>query len=156
MINCHIFVCAGYLKKINNEIIKPRLLTPVSSPRPAGFLIAVENAMTDINNALAGSKVDLKVTFSNYIRAIAVAYFDKAVAYFNKEIKKKFDSLPVPVPVVQIRVNNRLASCGAKALFDQIYSTTAPAAQIIDLLQNITRAFGFIQQVNNFRCLYYT
>ena len=87
------------------------------------------------------------------MKAIAVAYFDKAVEYFNEEIKKKFDSLPITVPVPTIHVDSRLASCGTEALFDQIYSTTDPAVQIIDLLQNIARAVGVIQQVNSFRCL---
>ena len=148
----HTCACAGYLNKIKEDTIRPALLKPVSSPT-SDFRSAVNRAMTDINKALNGSKVNLKVTFRNYMKAIAVAYFDKAVEHFNEEIKKKFDSLPITVPVPKIHVDSRLASCGTEALFDQIYSTTDSAVQIIDLLQNIARAVGVIQQVNSFRCL---
>ena len=138
---------AGYLNNLKEDIIKPLLLSAVPSPT-SDFHSAVNHAMTDIDKALNGSKVNLKVTFRKYIKAIAVAYFDKAVAHLNKEIKKKFDSLPVPIPAPVINVNSHLASCGAEALFNQIYGTTASAVQLIDLIQNITRAIGIIKQVN--------
>ena len=113
-------------------MIRPLLLSVVKRPT-SEFTTAVNNAMIDISRALAGSNVDLKVTFRNYFKAIAVAYFDKAV-----------DSLPV-----RISVSSRLASCGSEALFNQIYSTTDSAVKLIDLLHNITRAIAVIKQVNS-------
>ena len=132
------YVYAGYLNKIES-ITKQQLLSAVPrADQTSDFRSAVDDAMKDMHDALIGSNVDLKVTFRKYFKAIAVAYFNKAIDALNSK-------LPGPL---KISVNSHLASCGTEALFDQIYSTTDPAVQLIDLIQNIARAFGVIIQVN--------
>ena len=131
---------ADILENTIDNIIKPLLLSPVSPPT-SNFTAKVNDAVEDINTALNGSNVDLKVTFRNYFKAIVVAYFDKAV----DELFPSF---------ISGLISNNLTSCASEALFNQIYSTTDSAVHLIDLLHNITRAVGVIQQVNNFSYLY--
>ena len=131
---------ADVLEDTIENVIKPLLLSPVSPPT-SDFTAEVNDVVEDIKTALTGSNVDLKVTFRNYFKAIAVAYFDRAV-------DKLFSSF------ISRRISNRLASCASEALFNQIYSTTDSAVHLIDLLHNITRAVGVIQQVNGSSYLY--
>ena len=122
---------------VNN--IRPLLLSAVPSPT-TDFINAVNVAMVEFTNALTGSRVDLKSTISKYFRAVATYYLDKALSSFSLFGFR-----------ITIRLSSYQKNCAIQAIFNQIYTYTDGAAEMVDLLQNTATAIAVIKQVQ-FNC----
>ena len=130
---CHF---TDIINDVINDVIRPLLLSPVPSP-PQSFINAVNSVLRDIQAVLNGRHVDLKVSIANYFSAVSLHYFDEAI---DKAIKS--------IPFLRfIRIRDSQKQCGARVLFNHIYTNTESAGQLIDLLQNISVAVGIIKQV---------
>ena len=125
-------VYTGVVKDIKDDVLKPLLLSPISSP-PSSFKEAVKSVIGDIEIVLSGKRADLKTTIANYFRALALNYFDNALS-----------SIPL---LRSIRLSASQKQCGSQVLFNHIYTNTESASKLIDLLQNISVAVSVIKQV---------
>ena len=132
------YVSVAILIDITENNIRPLLLSIVPSPT-TDFVNAVNVAMVEFTNALTGSRVDLKSTISKHFRAVATYYLDKALSSFSL------------FRVRIIRLSNYQKICAIQATFNQIYTYTDGAAEMVDLLQNIATAISVIKQVQ-FNC----
>ena len=117
---------------ITEDVIRPLLLSAVSSDltTPA-FIASVNTAVADITNALNGNDVDLTQTLSNYFLAVSRVYFNEAI-----------DSVGLP-----ITLSDNQTECGVRATFGYIYTNADAAAELVDLLQNISQAISILNQV---------
>ena len=89
--------------------------------------------MIDIKNALRCGNTDLKNTFKNYFKAIGESYFDNA---YNK--------LP---GIIKNNIKVSIKNCGINAVVDQIYSTIDSATQLVNLIQETSKAIAVIHKV---------
>ena len=128
-----LFVCCftEIVKDIIDDVLKPLLLSTVDSPPPSSFVSTINSVINDINTVLDGKHVDLKVSIANYFKAVALFYVDDVI-----------DLLPF-----NIRLSTRQKECASNLVFNHIYDNTASAAELIDLMQNISVAVAVIKQV---------
>ena len=89
--------------------------------------------MIDIKNALRCGNTDLKNTFKNYFKAIGESYFDKA-----------YNELP---GIIKNNIKVSIKNCGINAVVDQIYSTIDSATQLVNLIQETSKAIAVIHKV---------
>ena len=128
-----LFVCCftEIVKDIIDDVLKPLLLSTVGSPPPSSFVSTINSVINDINTVLDGKHVDLKVSIANYFKAVALFYVDDVI-----------DLLPF-----NIRLSTRQKECASNLVFNHIYDNTESAAELIDLMQNISVAIAVIKQV---------
>ena len=117
---------------ITEDVIRPLLLSAVSSDLTTSeFVASVDTAVADITNALNGNDVDLTQTLSDYFLAVSRVYFNETV-----------NSAGVP-----ITLSDNQTECGVRATFGYIYTNSDAAAELVDLLQNISQAISILNQV---------
>ena len=74
--------------------------------------------------------------------AVSTVYFDRAI-----------DSIPPPFSV-SLSIDQ--TACGVRAVFNHIYTNAGAAAELIDLIHNISQAVRIIKQVHIRMCIYST
>ena len=122
---------------ITENNIRPLLLSAVPSPTTdLDFINAINVAMADISNALNGTRIDLKGTISEYFRAVATYYLDQALT-----------SLSLFGLRITIRLSSYQKTCAIQAIFNQIFTYTDGASEMVDLFQNTATAIAVIKQV---------
>ena len=124
---CFIFTTA-ISADITEDIVRPLLLSAVSSPTPE-FSASVDVTIINITNALNGDNVNLTTVLSEYFMAVSRVYFDQTI---NS---------------IMLNLSNGQINCGTRAVFNHIYTNTNTTLQLVDLFQNISTAMRIIKQV---------
>ena len=117
---------------IAEDIIRPLLLSAVSSPSPH-FTAAVNNTMIDIINALNGSTINLTVTFYEYVKVVAFYQFNDTVDHLSTETN----------------ISGSVRDCVNQVIHSHVHNEIDSAVELIKLLQNISATIKILKQVRD-------
>lgn len=118
------------------------MLLSIVQPLTTGFKIAVDEAMSDIDSALNGNKVDLKKTILIFFRAAAKEYYHSAVEFVEEKLTLG------PIKVSLPKFDSIQEICAIDGILSQIYNHTDATDGLVDLLQNIATPVNVIKQVH--------
>ena len=126
------YLTTAILLDVTENIIRPLLLSVVSSPT-SEFNASVNVTVMNITRVLNDDYVNLTSVLSEYFMAVSRAYF-------VQEINSDGD--------IMLNLSNSQITCGAQAVFNQIFTNTNAVLQLVDLFQNISTAMRIIKQVS--------
>ena len=133
------YVCTyltAIIADVADDFISPLLRSAVPSDEiTAEFDASVDATLQDIINTLNGSNVNLTRTLFNYFLAVSTVYFNEALDAVNS------------IPFVNLNLDISQVQCGVRAVFNHIYTNVDAAAEMIELIQNISQAIRIIKQV---------
>ena len=134
--NVHTYLTA-IISDVADDFIRPLLRSAVPSDEiTADFDASIDATLLDIINALNGSNVNLTRTLFNYFLAVSTVYFNDALDTVNS------------IPFVNLNLDISQVQCGVRAIFNHINTNANAAAEMIELIQNISQAIRIIKQVH--------